>query len=191
MYLEVKTPASTTPVTLTQAKAQLRVTWADEDVHIASLIRHATAVTELIQRRSLINRTYTLYLDDFEDEIGLPMPPLSSVTTIKYYDSDSVQQTIAAAEYQVVKHDTVPYVTPAVDGAWPDTDSRKNAIEIEYVAGYGATEASTPPDTEAGLLMLISDGFEHRESEIVGVMVMSMHRTAKSLIRLNKVPRLS
>ena len=191
MYLTVSTPPAVTPVTLTQAKAQLRVTWDDEDVHITSCINHATAVTETIQRRSIINRTYKLLIDNFDYETRLPMPPLVSVTSIKYYDVDGVQQTLSDSEYQVVLHDSVPFVTPSVDGSWPATDGRRNAIEIVYIAGYGESNDDIPKDTEAGILKLVSDGYEHRESEIVGVMTMSMKRTADSLIRMNKVPRIS
>ena len=193
MYRYVSTAATAAPISLDEAKAQLAITHSHEDVHITGLIEAATAFAEEYQRRSFINRTYTLKLDDFALEIELGLPPLVSVTSVKYYDLDGVQQTLDAAEYQVVFDNISPRLVPALDGSWPGywpgTDGRALGVEIIYVAGYGAEPENVPAQTRHGVLKLVSDLYEHRESEIVGVMVMSMNRTALSLLRPNRVPR--
>ena len=187
--LTVTTAPAVTPITLAEAKSQLRLTTSNEDDHVTTLIEAATTRAEEYQRRSLVNRTYTLLVKDFSGwKILLSRPPLVSVTSVKYYDVDGAQQTlVAGTDYQVVQHDTTPYLLPAVDTEWPATDGRENGVEIVYVAGYGASGDDVPADTKQGIKMLVSDFFENRESEIVGLMTMSMKMTAKSLLSIDRI----
>lgn len=87
--------------------------------------------------RSILTQTWTLYLDSFCDIVELPKGPVQSVTSIKYYDADGVLQTLAATQYELQKGKFVPTVTKAYGVTWPTLDTRKRAVEIKYVAGFG------------------------------------------------------
>ena len=77
------------PVTTAEAKSHLRVDISDDDTLIASMISAATDYVELATGRSFVTRTYRADLSAFADVIELPMRPIISVTSIKYYDTSS------------------------------------------------------------------------------------------------------
>src|SRR3954471_23227089 len=91
------------PVTLQEAKDFARVDGLEDDGLIASLIVTARQLAELATRRALITQTWVLKADAFprargnggwrfarrnapDDSIRLPLPPLQSVTSIRYVD---------------------------------------------------------------------------------------------------------
>ena len=55
-----------------------------------------------------------------------------------------------------------------VDGqSWPSLYPRDDAVQIEYVAGYGAA-ASVPQVFKQAILLLVGHWYANRESSIVG-----------------------
>jgi uncharacterized phiE125 gp8 family phage protein len=158
--------AALEPVTVAQVKTHLRVTEDLEDVIISGLITSARKVVEQITRRSLINQTWRLYLDQFPytSTIELPFPPLASVSHIKYYDQAGDLQTLSASEYQTDNRSTPGLIVLTENGAWPLTEGDKvNAVEIEFVAGYGATAAAVPSPIRLAIIHLVAHWFENRE----------------------------
>jgi uncharacterized phiE125 gp8 family phage protein len=50
------------------------------------------------------------------------------------------------------------------DGAWPSTETDKiNAVEVEFIAGYGAGAASVPSPIRLAIIHLVCHWFENRE----------------------------
>lgn len=92
MPLVLQTAPTTEPVTTAEAKTHLRVTTSDDDTYIGTLITVARRHVETITGRALINQTWDYFLDNFPpgDKIVIPLPRLSSVTTVKYTDKDNV-----------------------------------------------------------------------------------------------------
>ena len=97
MYQRTKivTAAAAVPVTLTEAKAHLRVDYTTDDTLITTLINVATEYAEKRLGRALITQTWAAYFNDWDeafanspdnDAIHLPYAPLQSVTHIKYYN---------------------------------------------------------------------------------------------------------
>jgi len=84
-------PASE-PITLTEAKAHLRVEtdFTEDDTIIGTFISAARESCEARTGRQLVTATYALRLGGFPcgDSIELPKPPLVSVTSITYVDTD-------------------------------------------------------------------------------------------------------
>ena len=95
MALTLVTPPATEPVSLEEAKAQLRVMHTSEDTLISRLISAATRHIERIVDLSLTTRTYRLTLDAFSDYIELPRGPVQSVTSVQYVDADGETQTVS------------------------------------------------------------------------------------------------
>lgn len=158
--------ASVEPVTVSEVKAHLRITESDEDVLIAGLITSARKIVEQYTRRTLVNQTWRLYLDQFptRNALELPFPPLVSVTHIKYYDADGALQTMPTSKYQTDNRSTPGLIVLSEDGAWPLTEGDKvNAVEIEFIAGYGATGAAVPSPIRLAITHLASHWFENRE----------------------------
>ncbi len=149
MTLILVTAPTTEPVTLSDAKSHLRVTDADEDSLITTLISAARDIAESFTNRSLITQTWDLKLDEFGEEIRIPSPPLVSITSVKYYDLDEVEQTLATTEYSVLNAGAATKtgrIVPAYTKSWPSVRGMPNDITVRFVAGYGAA-SSVPPQT--------------------------------------------
>lgn len=171
MSFKLKTAPATEPVTLAEARIHLRADddVTDEDALISSLIVSAREYVELLTNCPLITQSWTYYGDCFDGDIELK-PNLQTVTTVKYIDTDGTQQTIIATDYDVDVAGVVGSVYPAYNVSWPYARNVKNAIEVEFVAGYGEA-VDVPSSIKAAMLLLVGHWYEHRESVIVGVSI--------------------
>lgn len=159
-------------LTADEARTHLRVTGNDDDTIIGSFIAVARQHCEEFTGRAFINQTWQVTLDAFPDRddrpIELPRPPLSSVTHVKYYDAAGTQQTWSAADY-IADGESVPArIVPAYAVSWPVIQPRANAVEIRYVAGYGAASTAVPPAITAAVRFMLGFLYENREGVIVG-----------------------
>lgn len=160
-------PPTTTPaaVMLADAKLHLRVDSADEDALITSLTVAATQAAEQEIGRALVTQTWTIKLDAFPasaEYIDLFMPPIQSITSITYVDSDGATQTLASSEYTLIADTIRPQVAPAT--SWPATKTQPSAVVITYVAGYGAAPSNVPESIRQWILMQVGAMYENRES---------------------------
>jgi len=81
-------------------------------------------------------------------EIWLPRSPCQSVTSIQYYDTSGVLQTLAPSAYLLDNYSEPACITPVPNTTWPATQNQRNAVLVTFVAGYGASQSAVP----AGLL---------------------------------------
>lgn len=175
-HWKLTTGPAAEPITSTQAKAHLNVTTTDDDTIIGEMITRARQRVELDTGRAFINQTWTFYADDFDDAcqtkngiIYLPMSPLSSVTTLKYYDSDNTLQTWSSSYYQADTGHEPGRVTTVSGYSWPTTYDRLSAVQIAYVAGYGAAaETTCPRAMYDALYFMLGHLYENREAWISG-----------------------
>jgi uncharacterized phiE125 gp8 family phage protein len=178
-FWKLTTAPAAEPITSTQAKAHLNVTTTDDDTLIAELITRARQRVELDTGRAFINQTWTFYADDFDDAcqhgngiIYLPMSPLSTVTTLKYYNTSNVLTTWSATEYQVNTGHEPGRVTTASGYSYPSTYDRLGAVEIAFVAGYGgAGEATCPRAMYDALYLMLGHLYENREAVVTGTIM--------------------
>jgi len=180
------------PVNLDEAKAHLRVDVTDDDVLISRLIQAAREYVEEATGRALINQTWRLSLDDWPegDYIELPRPPLSSVTSVVYTDSDATAHTFSTSYYDVDTDSEPGRVVLEYGDDWPSaTLATMNPIVITYIAGYGATSASVPEHLRQAILLLIGHWYENREGMVIGqgLVPITVPYAIQSLIMLNKV----
>ena len=151
------------PVTVTEAKAHLRVDDTNSDTLITSLIVAAREYAETFTRRALITQTWDWIADGFPGTIVLPLPRLVSVTSITYIDSDGNSQTLAASTYTVDTDSEPGRIVPAFGKSWPVTRAVFNAVTVRFVAGYGAA-AAVPQTIKQAMLLLIGHWYDHREA---------------------------
>ena len=145
---------SVEPITTAEAKTHLRVDHTDHDTYIDTLIQSAREYIEGVIGRALVQQTWKYYLQDWPagDEFELPYPPLQSVTSIKYTDSDDDETTWDSDEYEVDTDAEPGRIILAYGETWPSTTLHpKNPIEIEYVAGYAVDTGSSPDDYRANI----------------------------------------
>lgn len=173
------TGATAEPVTLEEAKEHCNITHTSDDALISALIQTATDHTETYLNRTLMEKSVTAYCDIFPGHdhfpIALPYPPLITVTSIKYYDTDDVQQTWSSTEY-VVNTNNPDYgmIYPAQGYSWPTMrNDERDSVEIIYTAGYADTGGNDPADKipvtiKHAIMLLISHLYENREATTIG-----------------------
>lgn len=151
--LERVSDPSGEPVSLSEAKAFLRVDGSDEDDIIMQLISAARHYAEEYMRRSLITQSWTLWFDDYVPSfITLPMGPVQSVTHVKTYDRAGAVSTVDSVSYRLDAGKTRLLF---------DAAPMNTRIEVSYVTGYGAS-SDVPGAIKQGLLHHIASMFDDR-----------------------------
>ncbi len=141
--------------------------YSTEDTLISGYIKAAREYCESFQNRAYINRTYELWLDEFpaKSYIELPMPPLSSVTSVEYYDTANTKSTMSSSDYFVDVKSEPGRLCLAYGKSWPSTTLREfSGVCITYVAGYGVAVANVPELPRLAILLLIGDYYQNREA---------------------------
>jgi len=173
------------PVTLAEARVHLRIDNTSDDLLIERCITAARRFCEHWTQRQFITATWKLYLREFpsgEGEIVLPRPPIGSVTSIAYIDTNGATQTLAAGNYRVTAGRTPARIEPAYDCAWPGTRDVSEAVIVTYTAGYGATAASVPADLRAAILLMVTHLYEFRQPVIAGTITKAVELSVTSLL---------
>jgi len=170
------------PVALEEAKAHLRVDDSVDDALITAIISASRQFIENELQSALIQRYYTLNLDELPSEIILPWPPLVSVTTLKYRDTDGVQTTMPATTYRTVANTRPGRIVLENGQSWPSTEHLPDSIEIVYVAGFGTAAASVPHAIRQAILLMTGHMYAFREPVITGTIVSQIPMTVESLL---------
>lgn len=174
MSLILATAPAVLPISLVEAKAHLRIDDEDSDAIVAALLeaarQHLDGRDGLLGR-ALITQTWDLKLDCFPAKIRLPLPPFQSVTSITYTDAAGDEQTLDAAEYQVVGVGGQGHIVPAYNHTWPATRYVPESVTVRFVAGYGDDPSDVPEPVRHAILLLVGHLFENREA----VSVTQMH----------------
>jgi uncharacterized phiE125 gp8 family phage protein len=143
MIPAVKVPPSAEPVTLDEAKAQLRQNVDDDDAAIIRRIRAAREWAETIVGRAIPAQTFELAFDAFPcQRLRLPRPPLVRVDWLKYVDTAGATQTLDAAKYQVSTSREPGEIVPAYGDTWPTTRAQLDALTVRFVAGWACTSVA-------------------------------------------------
>lgn len=179
MALKEITPPAEEPITASEAKASpsLRVAVATDDTDIAALIKTARLMAETRTMHALVTQTWELVLDGFPTGgIVVPMPPIQSVTSIKYIDTDGDEQTLGATLY-AVDGDSIPgLIVPAYGETWPtDVRDQVNAVRVRFVAGFGAA-SDVPEDIKSWIKIMVGTLYDNPQAVVVGQTVMSIPR---------------
>ena len=171
------------PLTVAELQAHLRVETDDDKTLIESLGKAAREYCERATGRTLLTKTLKWYADCWpvDGVIRLPAPPLQSVSTVKYYDTDDTLATLSSALYLVDTASEPGRITTVDEEIWPATAIRTNAVEVTYQAGY-ATAADVPAAIKAAIKLLVGNWYENREAVITGTIVNQLALAVESLL---------
>lgn len=163
------------PITLEEARWHLRID-ADgsppesaDDPWLEGIgIPAARAWAEGYCGISIAEQTLELVAQTWPSYFELPFGPVQEVAEIVYLDADDVQQTLAADQYTLDETVTPPRVYPATGVTWPALSAERNAVRVQYVAGYNMPDDSpqiVPMTAQAriGMLLMLGHLFENRE----------------------------
>jgi len=145
MKYRITSPATTDPVSLTEAKLHLRVDSSADDELIRNLVHAATVWCERYEGRAYCVQTITAKMDKWTDEIVLPVAPLLKVDSVSYIDTAGTTQTLASTFYNVDTTREPGRITLAYQKTWPALYAVPDAITIVYKVGYATSFASVVP----------------------------------------------
>lgn len=148
-------PASE-PVSLAEAKGFLRVDSNDEDAFVGTLIAAARVHLESVTGRAMLAQSWRVIHDDWPQSrtVTLPVAPLISLTSIVAFDPEGIGHALALAQFQPeTLASPARLFLPAPVAGMPALRDHA-AIEIDYVAGFGASPDDVPADLRQALLTL-------------------------------------
>jgi uncharacterized phiE125 gp8 family phage protein len=191
--LSVVTPAAGLPVSLDAARRNSRIDTTDEDTRLTELIGAATKYVQRHTDTALITQTLSWKMDLFPRNkkpphsatrpLYLPTWPVQSLVSVSYVDMDGNTQTIPT--------NTIALRSPAFGHsriarqnweAWPSVKATPDAVDIRFIAGFGATHASVPDEFQQAILLLVSHWFENREAALGGSMSKEIEFSVSALI---------
>lgn len=155
MKFKVVTAVSTEPVALAEARLQCKIDSDDttHDTLITSLITAAREFAEHYTGRALAPQTLEMALDDFpiddEEAIELAMPPVATITSVKYTDDAGAEQTMDSADYALSLYGEARRLSLTYGSLWPVTQDIPDAVRIRYVTGY----TTAPKAVKAAILL--------------------------------------
>lgn len=158
------TPASTWPVTVSMAKAQIRYdeSYTQEDAYLTKLI--AGVCSEFERRSSFLIRPRNVieFWPAFEPYLNLYHFPVTEITEVSYKLAGSY--TLFTTSNYEYDFDIDPaFIVPKYGYQWPSHDTTAQAVKVEYKAGY----ATCPDDFINIILAIIGKQHFTREDEQV------------------------
>lgn len=165
LRLTLVTPPPIEPISVAEAKLHARIDETADDTLVAALITAAREMAESYTRRAFVTQTWKMFLDAFpsDTEIELPKAPLQSVTHVKTYDDADVATVFAASGYFVDASTRPGRIVLRDAASWPTTATRvANAIEVQFICGYGNAPTDVPLKIRQAMLLTIAHLYEHR-----------------------------
>lgn len=172
------TPPAIKPVTLTEMKAWLDISYDAKDPVIAGLIAAATAHLDGwtgILGRCLCEQTWRQDFDRFNRSLRIPLAPVMAISSVKYDDENGDEQTIGSEHYELLIDDLGPYVKFADTYSLPRISATRPAVRVAYVAGYPSTGDEPnktwtgPDDIKHAIALMVRHWFDNPSAVVVGV----------------------
>ena len=157
-------PASL-PVSVTEARSQMRVEHDEDDLYISGLIDAAVAYVDAggVLGRAMISQSWAQTGQHWAKRVPVTMTPVQALTAVKYYDTDNALQTATLSDFRLIGGANDSYVEPV--SSWPATFNRPDALRIEVTVGYGAA-TDVPATIRHAILMLVAHWYENREDSM-------------------------
>lgn len=197
---KVTTQPAVEPVTVSEAKLFMRVDSSADDTLIGDLITCARQLAEEYTRRKFINTGITLTMDSLphyssgqwwdgvregsmsalygtDTIIRLPFPPTVSVTSLTTYGLDNSASVFSSSNYRVDTTGARIYLND--NAQWPVNLRNYNAVEVVYIAGYGATAADVPASIRQAIKSTVAAMYEDRtcmDMPAVAMQALQMYR---------------
>lgn len=185
--LKVNTLATNPLFTTAEAKDFLKVDTTADDTLIDNLIKAATQSCEEYTNQYFMDTLVTQYSDNWMEFYRLYKSPVSSLTHIKYYDSNDSLQTLAASNYILDNASKPARIGLAVDGELPTLADRINAVEVKYTVGYGTASTDVPDGIKQAVLLTLGNFYENRQTVITGRTATELPLSSQYLLNQYKI----
>lgn len=165
-------------VTVEEMQTVLRFDDAAEYELIQDDIDAAVLYVEKISGKQLLTATYDYKLPCFPgpySRVELPRPPVSSVDSVKYYDTSGTLTTLTVNTHYTVQLGTehaAAYVMPAYSLCWPATRGYDMDVVIRFTCGFGGA-ADVPQTFRKQIKLLVAHWFHNRSAIACGAQTRS------------------
>lgn len=170
---QLVTPPASEPVSLADAKAQMRIEsgFTADDALISGLVTAARLACETTLRQSFLATTWRYYADAFPwgggyynrtirqmgegpswlptaggGTIQLPWCPLASVSSIQFLDFTGTLQTVSPSLY-TISPGSPGRIQPVYGKVWPIPAPLVDAVQVQFTAGYDALPSPIGPQS--------------------------------------------
>lgn len=186
-------PDSPLPISLSDLKAQLRVSGSDEDGLIQGYLFAALHTAENVTHRTIVSREHRWTLRDFpcsiRQDIRLPRGKTQSVSSIQYTSGGTTATLTgpssgspAGTDYQEdLEGDDGGIIMPNQGASWPSVDlDVPSPVVITFTAGWASGDI--PQDVIHAVMLLVGHWFQNREASVVAASVAELPMGAEALL---------
>ena len=151
------------PVTLAEAKANMRIDHDSEDELISSLIRAAREEVEASTCVTMIDQSWRLAVDELpaSNMLRLRRGPVREIVAVTIYGADGEASLVDPSDYQL---DAISNPARLHFSERPADLRAMNGIEVDFVAGHGEAGTDVPDLLKRAVLTLVAHWFEFRAS---------------------------
>ena len=156
---ELVTGPTVEPITLSEAKGHLSIADSDSahDTKLQLAIAGAREQWESDTDSVCCFQTWKVRVESLVDRMPLPKKPISSITSIQYYDGNNALQTLSTSIYQL----HINEIRLAYQAVFPATSARWDAWTVTYKLGYSQDGTSVPSIAKRAMLLLVGYYFEN------------------------------
>lgn len=145
MKITLTTAPTDDAVGLQEMQDHSRIKTRHDDATLQRFLKGAQRAAEGYLRRKLITQTWTQYFDEFDDPLYLRFPPLSSVTSVSYLDTDGDTQVLATSVWEAAEENGIGIVRRKFGQVWAATRGHEDTVWVPFVCGYGDPEDVPEP----------------------------------------------
>jgi len=196
MSLALTSGPAVEPVSVSEAKAHLRLDGSAEDILVASLIVTSRLHVEAALGLALVTQSWLLTFDQWPEgreanrgEVRFPLRPIQSVTSVTVRGPGGAPEVVPAGDYLLDGQALRPRLIPR-DGRWPPPGQAANGIEIAFVAGIGDAAGDIPQPIRHAVLMLVAHWYEHRDPLEIGSPAAAIPAAVSELLKPYREVRL-
>lgn len=114
--------------------------------------------------RCLLSQTWLLKTSLQPTEVRLPLPPVRSIVSVRYMDTEGVVQTLAPSAYRLFGVGTwAADLAPVYGTSWPAGGDGREDFQITFVSGYGDTMAEVPAPILHAIRLLVAQWYLERQ----------------------------
>lgn len=165
-------------VTLALAKQNSNIEHADSDALLQVYLDGAVEDAESYTGTIILERDVTIQFSGWAARYVLPVYPVKSFTSLKYYDKDGVEQTVDASDYRFYENVGEHRLQMLFD-TYPDLEE-DNPFPVEIVVRAGYATAAMPAKIKSAVMMRFSQREMYREDQPIPT---SQDRAFNALLR--------
>lgn len=154
------------PVTTQDVIDQGRRPAGQELTLITRYIKAARVACENYLNLTISPKTLEVVLPSFAGFDGvIPLGPVQSIVSLKYIDTNGVEQTFSSASYSLDQYSQPNMLRLGYGLTWPSLRTQYDAVKLRYIAGYAFNESPpkpVPPTVVQAMLLTVDHFMENR-----------------------------